>query len=142
MRANGYLNVAQALELLGGEPATVAAYDAIVKAFSDGFFEKLTGYTAMGQPGVRAALPDCLLLAGRVQLDEAACVAAKGADRDRGPVIHLHATHDRVGVSRRPGHPSGGVSRDRRLIEHEALLHRTLALTASGRSPAHPRTIL
>jgi hypothetical protein len=50
MLANGYLNVAQALELLGEEPATVAAYDAIVKAFSDGFFAKVTTSAVMAQP--------------------------------------------------------------------------------------------
>jgi MYXO-CTERM domain-containing protein len=50
MLANGYLNVAEALERLGEEPATVAAYDAIVKAFTDGFFAKITRYTVMDQP--------------------------------------------------------------------------------------------
>jgi hypothetical protein len=50
MLAGGYLNIAQAFELLGEEPATVAAYDAIVKAFTDGFFEKITKYTVMDQP--------------------------------------------------------------------------------------------
>ena len=50
MLAGGYLNIAQAFELLGEEPATVAAYDGIVKAFTDAFFEKITKYTAMEQP--------------------------------------------------------------------------------------------
>ena len=50
MLAGGYLNIAEALELLGDEPATVAAYDAIVKAFTDAFFERITRYTAMDMP--------------------------------------------------------------------------------------------
>jgi hypothetical protein len=50
MLAGGYLNIAEAFSLLGEEPATVAAYDAIVKAFSDGFFEKIARYTIMDQP--------------------------------------------------------------------------------------------
>jgi hypothetical protein len=48
MLASGYQNVAESLELLGEEPQVVAEYDAIVKAFTDGFFEKITKYTAMG----------------------------------------------------------------------------------------------
>jgi hypothetical protein len=50
MLAGGYQNVAQSLELLGEEPKTVADYEAIVKAFTDAFFEKITKYTAMDQP--------------------------------------------------------------------------------------------
>jgi hypothetical protein len=48
MLASGYQNVAEALELLGEEPKVVAEYDAIVKAFADGFFEKITKYSTMG----------------------------------------------------------------------------------------------
>jgi len=48
MLASGYQNVAESYELLGEEAKLVAEYDAIVKAFTDGFFEKITKYTSAG----------------------------------------------------------------------------------------------
>ena len=56
MLAGGYLNIAQAFELLGEEPATVAAYDGIVKAFTDAFFEKITEVHGHGAAGLQLEL--------------------------------------------------------------------------------------
>jgi MYXO-CTERM domain-containing protein len=50
MMASGYQNVAEALALLGEDAGTVTEYHAIVKAFTDGFFAKITRYMAMDQP--------------------------------------------------------------------------------------------
>jgi hypothetical protein len=50
MLAGGYLNIAEALDLLQEDPATVVEYDVIVKAFTDAFFEKVTKGQAMGNP--------------------------------------------------------------------------------------------
>lgn len=48
MLASGYQNVAESYELLGEEAKLVAEYDAIIKAFTDAFFEKITKYVSAG----------------------------------------------------------------------------------------------
>jgi hypothetical protein len=50
MLAGGYLDVAETLDLLKAEPAVVAEYDRIVKAYADAFFAKVTRREVMGQP--------------------------------------------------------------------------------------------
>jgi hypothetical protein len=53
MLVGGYLNIAEALDALGEDPATVAAYDAISRAFVDAFFAHVVKAEAAGQPVYR-----------------------------------------------------------------------------------------
>ncbi len=53
MLVGGYLNIADALDALGEDRATVAAYDAISKAFVDAFFANVAKAEAGGQPVYR-----------------------------------------------------------------------------------------